>query len=372
MKRFRTVRDSHDTWGLFLGCVASWERDPRVQRLFGCASESSWLLRCCSLFLRESLLFRLLNLLVASTLGSALVAQVPGSFVTFGSGCSGRLSTCISLNTSNSGIGGALPNEYCYPVVTTGSTVVIGFEIVLQAASGPFVTSGHLYLEDPSAPGKPSATAAATGPMLLDVAEQFYSCSLASSVVIPANSIFWIAADTPDQHPSSFANGSPHPGSVYWRRPRMDWLPTGYVTNPAYKVRCLNPAGGGSSVGVLQIGAATMPEINKSFDVTLAGGSPKSSAYLFFGASNTALAALPLPFDLGLIGAPGCMILASADAASSPIVVDVTGAATFSMIIPSNGSLVGSTFYLQWLNLDPGANALNVITSNGGEAKIGG
>ncbi len=318
-------------------------------------------------------MIRSLPVLLAATLvSSTLVAQVPGTFSTFGSGCSGKISTCISLNVTSTGIGGTLPNEYCYPALTTGATTVLGFEAILKAATGPFQTTGHLYFEDPLVPGQPDAVAAATGPMTLDVTEQFYSCTFAASVAIPANTLFWVAADTPAQHPSSFSTGNAPPGVIYWRRAGTTWSPTGIVKNPAYKITCLNPAGGGSAVGIPQIAAATMPEINKQFDVTLSGGAPNAPAFLFFGASNTALGVLPLPFDLGLIGASGCMVLTSSDVATPAVPIGAAGAATFSTVIPPSGSLVGNTLYLQWILIDIGANALGVITSNGGEAMIGG
>jgi hypothetical protein len=127
-------------------------------------------------------------------------------------------------------------------------------------------------------------------------------------------------------------------------------------------------AGAGSAIPVL--GAVGRPVINKSFDITLSQAKPSSAALLFFGFSNTAWGALPLPFDCTVIGAPGCRILAAGDILFS-IATDATGNGKLTFPVPNSVNLAGSKFYNQYLVADAGANTLGYAFTNGGEALIG-
>jgi hypothetical protein len=76
-----------------------------------------------------------------------------------------------------------------------------------------------------------------------------------------------------------------------------------------------------------------------------------------------------LPVDLTPFGAPGCAARVSVDLAFP--LSNNAGAATWSFPIPAWSSLVGSHFYQQALVLDPGANLLQLTTSNAGDGTIG-
>jgi hypothetical protein len=76
-----------------------------------------------------------------------------------------------------------------------------------------------------------------------------------------------------------------------------------------------------------------------------------------------------LPYDLAVIGMPGCPLLVSTDRA---VTVRTGGTFRFwALSIPDEMSLLGMHFFLQGYTLDPAANLNGVVVSNGLEAVIG-
>ena len=98
---------------------------------------------------------------------------------------------------------------------------------------------------------------------------------------------------------------------------------------------------------------------------------PTLIAGVAMGWSNTLAFPVSLPFDLGGIGMPGCDLLHSNDVFGlGAVPVSATGL-DFSFPIPIQASLVGSRVYLQAFAVAPGANAAQVVTSNGIEWILG-
>lgn len=75
---------------------------------------------------------------------------------------------------------------------------------------------------------------------------------------------------------------------------------------------------------------------------------------------------VPLPFDLGIAGAPGCTLLASIDDIQA--MTNVLGTAVWSLAVPT---LPGARFCVQAVAFEPAANALGVVLSNGGQGTLG-
>ena len=94
---------------------------------------------------------------------------------------------------------------------------------------------------------------------------------------------------------------------------------------------------------------------------------PTSSCVIAGGTSNTNAPGLgALPFDLSIAGMTGCTLYQSAEVFGLPTVgAAVAGEAYFSLYIPSDPLLVGQHIYLQAFSIAPGANLLQVISSNG-------
>ncbi|MBI5851750.1 MAG: hypothetical protein HZB39_12100 [Planctomycetes bacterium] len=88
------------------------------------------------------------------------------------------------------------------------------------------------------------------------------------------------------------------------------------------------------------------------------------------GTSRTTANGLPLPFNLGVIGMPGCLMLMSGDLGAA-IIPSVQGRPEWTFSIPLDQQLVGANVFVQALVLNPGANDLGVIVSNGGDARVG-
>lgn len=136
---------------------------------------------------------------------------------------------------------------------------------------------------------------------------------------------------------------------------RTDGCPSALGTAPA------------DHVNVVPVMGGTM-ECNGNSHVP-GGGLP---ALLTFGLSNTQWASLTLPLDLGVVGAPGCLITNDM-VAQVPTTTrnDPTGSVALSFPTPTGPALAGWTFHTQYLFLQAGANPLGIFTSNGQTSALG-
>ncbi len=112
------------------------------------------------------------------------------------------------------------------------------------------------------------------------------------------------------------------------------------------------------------------PQIGGQFSVKLSQATAATIALLEHGGSNTSWNGTPLPFDLGLFGAPGCDLLTSADVLVTRT-VNAQGKASFQYNVPLSLPLIGQHLYNQWAVWDPMANAFGLAFSNGGDGVIG-
>lgn len=119
-----------------------------------------------------------------------------------------------------------------------------------------------------------------------------------------------------------------------------------------------------------ELGFVGVPTLGQNTVFLLERGLASSTAFLSLGASSTAWGPTPLPFDMGAIGAPGCMALCSLDIVLSTA-IDVTGQANLSLPVPSLAALLGQPLFSQWLVVDPAVNALKLVVSSGGKGKFG-
>jgi hypothetical protein len=116
--------------------------------------------------------------------------------------------------------------------------------------------------------------------------------------------------------------------------------------------------------------STSTPQIGDTFRVRLAHARATSAAVLALGASDTRWAGVPLPLDLGWLGAPGCRLLVSVDHAQ-PEATDAGGSASVVYDLPNSIYLLGGRFYNQYLVFDPPANAMGFALSNGGAGVVG-
>ncbi|MCC6671865.1 MAG: hypothetical protein IT458_12455 [Planctomycetes bacterium] len=96
---------------------------------------------------------------------------------------------------------------------------------------------------------------------------------------------------------------------------------------------------------------------------------------VYLGGSRTLWGSIPLPLDLGPIGAQGCLVYSdlsigltgNADAAGRVNAFDPV----FAVPVPSAPALQGAVVQFQAVGFKPGANALGLVTSNNVGATLG-
>lgn len=97
-------------------------------------------------------------------------------------------------------------------------------------------------------------------------------------------------------------------------------------------------------------------------------GTPARDAFLTFGLRDDAGG---LPFDLGVIGAPGSLLWNELNAVIGLFPVTPQGTASVTLPIPGSALLVGQTFTFQWLANQFSANPRAPVASDGLRVTVG-
>jgi len=97
---------------------------------------------------------------------------------------------------------------------------------------------------------------------------------------------------------------------------------------------------------------------------------PASLGIHVLGLSGTMSPFGPLPFDLTMLGAPGCQLRVSPDVTGF-LFGGATGSMTWSIGIPNSPAITGLPIFSQVLVLDPAANALGIVTSDANQLIVG-
>ena len=90
----------------------------------------------------------------------------------------------------------------------------------------------------------------------------------------------------------------------------------------------------------------------------------RAPTVLTFGLSTTVHLGLPLPFDLGQLGAPGCWVINDILATLTNTTSPITGSVVNHFLVPNSLALRGAVFYSQYFFLSPGANLLGLFATN--------
>ncbi|MBL8755522.1 MAG: hypothetical protein JNK15_19650 [Planctomycetes bacterium] len=125
---------------------------------------------------------------------------------------------------------------------------------------------------------------------------------------------------------------------------------------------------GSLGVPVLDAAAGTKPVLGTTFTVQV-DNLPLGLGLVGFGAATTTFGSLPLPFDLGLVGMPGCTLFAAPEVTLVGNGVGTT--ATVTWPIPATPTFAGFRFHNQAFALDPTANMLGFVTSNAAAGQLG-
>ncbi|MCI0587730.1 MAG: integrin alpha [Planctomycetes bacterium] len=111
-------------------------------------------------------------------------------------------------------------------------------------------------------------------------------------------------------------------------------------------------------------GAPDVGNGNAAFGIRLFRARAIAPAILIAGASSQAWGGLPLPFDLGPAGIPGCSLLVAPEALISTA-TSATGLAEIQIPVPPSPALTGGAVFLQWYVADPGPLLLPGAMSRG-------
>ncbi|MEZ5965469.1 MAG: hypothetical protein R3F56_16670 [Planctomycetota bacterium] len=125
-----------------------------------------------------------------------------------------------------------------------------------------------------------------------------------------------------------------------------------------------------TNTAVPRLYSTSTPQIGNTFRVRVAQCRPSTPALMLLGASSSRFNGLPLPFDLGILGAPGCPLLASAEVMQT-MTINSSGAGSIQYSLPNTIYLLSQRFYNQALVVDPAANVLGLAVSNGGVGLVG-
>jgi hypothetical protein len=288
------------------------------------------------------------------------------SFATYGQGCPGSVplpSYCAELNPNGGTMTSNLRTyEYAYLVPSTGTKQVLSFDIFTRSTGGTQVIPAHLYAQ---VAGQPASTPLASTTIAVGPTNAFYTATFASPVTVTGN--FYVSMDSSAQtvYLSQLTTaGSPATGSASYRTPVTGtWATSTLITRPAWRVTC----SGTAQFATPALGNAGLPVLGSAYGVTLASALPSAVAVLVSGFSDQLFGAIPLPWALP--GAPGCNLLASADVLEA-LVTSGAGTLTRSIAVPATSGLLGAELFHQWGVLDP-ANALGLVVSNAGRAKLG-
>jgi len=125
----------------------------------------------------------------------------------------------------------------------------------------------------------------------------------------------------------------------------------------------------GSLAQTPQFGTSALPRLGQTFDLRITQAPGNTVVAFAQGLSNTLAGAVPLPIDLGALGAPGCALLTSTDVVQGGI-TNGSGGAILPFTVPTTPALAGFRWYAQGAVLTS-ANALGVLTTNGIELRVG-
>lgn len=128
--------------------------------------------------------------------------------------------------------------------------------------------------------------------------------------------------------------------------------------------------GSGCGAPALALLPAARPVLGQSGGATL-DGAPTVVAAVAMGWSRTQYGPFSLPVTLGSIGMPGCALLQSSEVFGLSTAAAGPGSLDFALPLPNALSLAGARVYLQGYAFAPGANALQLVVSNGVEWFLG-
>lgn len=124
------------------------------------------------------------------------------------------------------------------------------------------------------------------------------------------------------------------------------------------------------SNGTPSTSASGFPRLGGHVLYSSVGGPPAMPAVMYLGASKTTWNGIPLPLDLGFLGAGGCRVLTD-PTLGVPLATNAAGNVSQGLTMPSDVGMLGQSFHVQFWILDPPANRLGLITTRGVTTLVG-
>lgn len=309
-----------------------------------------------------------------STMTSLLAASL------LAASTSAQSSICQSISDNpiyadNTSMGG--PNlQVGFKAVASTVLIVTRLEVFTGEATG---TNSIGIWSDDAANNRPLASLGSSSWSMSRI-NGWQGANFSTPIVILPGTTFWLVWAPINGAQSSIEVGSGG-NTVY--RGSFDGGQTwnGPFQGPLWKYRiwCAGQPGqyetygagcAGATRRVPVLGFAGVPTLGQSTTLLMQSAVGATNAFVSVGVSDQFSGGSALPLDLGVLGAPGCFVLASLEMAMGAA-VNAAGEASATLPIPNLAPLIGAQFFDQWLVLMPGANTLSLVVSNAGRGTIG-
>lgn len=284
-----------------------------------------------------------------------------GRYIAFGTGCKGSgMGGSGPVCSSSNPNGGTLnqnhnTNTFALGVpATTQPRSVTGFELYTDSTTTSSLTiNTQVYLAN--AAGQPTGAPVRTGTMTIGTTPGFYRTTFAT-LSVPANQKFFLSYSPNTSMRFPFLSSGAL-AEHFWRPPTSSsWRGPFSTVRWSWKVLCSMSSG---AIPVLANNG--VPEIGKSFQVTLAQARVNTSALLWLGGRT----------NLGLPG--NCFLYTNLQVLLGVFPTGAKGTAAVTIPIPNARDLLCFKFANQWGVLDPqGALFSFLALTNGGEGEVGG
>lgn len=285
----------------------------------------------------------------------------------YGQGCTGSKPGCVAAGSSNwtdklANLQTAVKKVGVMDFGVSGSNHVCGFEMRCRSITGTVKVTVTAHDINWSTSTPLPGTQLGTATVNIGTTEGAYLAPFAKSFAPPASGAVMFIFDQADKIvlPASSTGTL----GYHIEFDGAKWSSMLGTKRWAYRIHRTPPA------AVPQIAAQGRPKLGSQFSILLSRAKASSASLFVLGGSQTRWGPLPLPLDLKPLGAPGCLLLTSTDLALT-VPTDGQGNAKVTLAVPMASSLVGKHFFCQFMVYDPGANALNLVSSPGIDAKVG-
>lgn len=283
---------------------------------------------------------------------------IQSEYTAFGTGCAGASQGCslgFSTNwTKTVGAKTSNATEICFMEFGHPVLNVCRVDFWMSAKSSPTTINVKIREYD-NTKGEPGKVLAATT-LNVSTTPGLHTVTISPTVRIAENELFFISIDNISK--LNLPVSTTGSDSYHYQLVGTNWS---FAADTKWQYQVWSDKG--QRVPVLS--NTGTPAVGGSFSVDLANARSNTAAVFVLGLSDSKWGA----FNLPLMFMPGCNLLASGDVLTG-LATSGTGTASVTIPIPNNKALAGALFFNQFLVVDP-ANAIGIIATNGGRAKIG-